>query len=491
MTEKQILAARKKLWIAGELEWKLKEAQKELYNFIKNTKSKTIVLNCSRRYGKTTTFLILAFEMCIKKPRALVKFSQPKQNMIRKNVLPDFYRLIEDCPADIKPKFNGKDNIIEFPNGSQIHLAGTDGGNAENLRGGSCDMALIDEAGFCDNLGYIIQSIIAPTTILTKGKIVLASTTPPNADHEFIERMKIAGTKEALLVRTIKDALEFGKQDEEPIMTPEIYREEILEQYNYDENHPAFQNEYMCKITSESNSTVVPEFTDDYEQDCVVPWHRPDFCDKYVAMDIGFVDYTFVLFAFYDFQNGVVVIEDELIMNGPTMTTDALADSIKEREKNLWYNKRTGQEEKPTLRVSDNNLIVINDLNRLHQLYFMPTQKDNRDMQINQLRMLIQSNRVIIHPRCKTLVQHLKHASWDKTRKDFKRSEAHGHYDGVMALCYLIRNIDMNRNPYPNGYKYYGISPDDLFINEIPESEGKKTFKEWGKSFVPKNKKKY
>jgi hypothetical protein len=49
----------------------------------------------------------------------------------------------------------------------------------------------------------------------------------------------------------------------------------------------------------------------------------------------------------------------------------------------------------------------------------------------------------------------------------------------------------MNRNPYPNGYKYYGISPDDLFINEIPESEGKKTFKEWGKSFVPKNKKKY
>jgi len=430
-------------------------------------------------------------ELCIKKPRALVKFSQPTQKMIRTNVLVDFYRLIEDCPKDIKPKFNGKDNVIEFPNGSQIQLAGTDGGNAESLRGGSCDLALIDEAGFCDNLTYIIQSIIGPTTDTTGGKMILASTTPPNAEHEFIERMKVAAIKDALIVRTVKDALEFSKQDEEPIIDQHRYNKILNDRYNGNEQDSAFQTEYMCKIQNNNNSTVVPEFTDDYEQDCVVPWHRPDFCDKYVAMDIGFVDYTFVLFAFYDFQNGVVVIEDELIMNGPTMTTDALADSIKEREKNLWYNKRTGQEEKPTLRVSDNNLIVINDLNRLHQLYFMPTQKDNRDMQINQLRMLIQSNRVIIHPRCKTLVQHLKHASWDKTRKDFKRSEAHGHYDGVMALCYLIRNIDMNRNPYPNGYKYYGISPDDLFINEIPESEGKKTFKEWGKSFVPKNKKKY
>lgn len=490
MIDKAALAARKQLWKLGELEWKLKAAQKELYHFIKNNPNDTIVINTSRRYGKTTTFLILAMEQCIKHPRSLVKFSQPTQKMIRTNVLDDFNRLIEDCPKEMKPKFNGKDSIIEFPNGSKIQLAGTDGGNAESLRGGSCHLALVDEAGFCDNLNYIIQSIIGPTTDTTNGKIILASTTPPDSNHEFIERMRVAGAKEALIVRTVRDALEFGKQDDDPIMTPAKYTKILNDRYNGNENDIAFQTEYLCKITKNAESSVIPEFDEETEQDVVVEWFRPDFCDKYVSMDVGFVDFTFCLFSFYDFEHGKIVIEDELVLNGKELTTDKLAQELDSKEKKLWYNRRTATYEKPSLRVADNNnLILLNDLARLHELYFTPTAKDNREAQINVVRMMIQSRQIVINPRCKNLIAHIKNATWDKQHKDFKRSEVFGHYDGVMALVYLVRNIDKNKNPYPKGYRFSGLSSDDWFIYEPKNDGASKGLKDWAeKSFTIKKK---
>lgn len=478
MTDKQILAARKQLWREGSLDWKLDITQQKIYQFFTNNPKKVVVLNASRRLGKSFSLVVLAIEACLKKPKSVVKFLQPKQNMIRINITPIFNEILEDCPKELRPHFNGKDNIYEFPNGSQIQLAGTDSGNMEKLRGGQANLCIVDEAGFCSELSYTVNSILIPTTTLTQGKIILSSTTPPNAEHEFIEYMRIAGAQDSLIVKTIYDALEDHKQEENPRITEHLINE-IVQNTPGGAKSDSFQTEYLCKILQKSESAVVPEFDEEVEQDTVVNWLRPDFCDKYVSMDVGFIDFTFVLFAYYHFEDAVIVIEDELVVNGPSMTTDSLAEDIKDKERSLWYNKKTGQYETPTLRVSDNNLIVINDLMRLHDLTFLPTQKDNRDMQINQLRMLVQSRQIIINPRCKNLVAHLKHANWDKTRKDFRRSEAYGHYDGIMALAYLIRNIDMNKNPYPRGYKYAGLSRDDYFIKEEDDNGISKGLSKW------------
>jgi hypothetical protein len=488
-SDKQIKAARKKLWLAGDLSWKLDPAQQKIHDFIKSDNQQDIVvINASRRLGKSFSLIALGIEMCIQKPKCIVKLIQPEQKMIEVNITPVIDKILEDCPEDLKPKYNKLKGAYVFPNGSQIQLAGTDNKNADKLRGGDADLCVVDEAGYCSDLNYLISSVLIPTTTITKGKIILSSTTPLDPEHEFIEHMKLAGSKEALLVMSYPEAIELCK-DEEHSRTSQEALTRIINSIPGGEKSDAFQAEYLCKIVTKSNSTVIPEFDQEVEEDSVREWRRPDFCDKYVSMDIGFIDYTFVLFAFYDFQEGMVVIEDELMLNGPTMTTDALAEQIKEKERQLWYNKKTGFHEAPTLRVADNNLIVLNDLNRLHSLSFFPTQKDNRDMQINQLRMLIQSRQLVINPRCKNLVAHLKNATWDKTRKDFRRSEAYGHYDGVMALVYLLRNINMNRNPFPNGYKYYGISPDDLFVNNLDE-DGKKSLETWGKTaFMPKKSK--
>jgi len=75
--------------------------------------------------------------------------------------------------------------------------------------------------------------------------------------------------------------------------------------------------------------------------------------------------------------------------------------------------------------------------------------------------MRVMNHQIIINPRCKTLIYHLKYATWarksDKATsaggyKAFARSADGGHFDSLDSLIYLIRNIIYGKNPYPKGY---------------------------------------
>lgn len=171
---------------------------------------------------------------------------------------------------------------------------------------------------------------------------------------------------------------------------------------------PAFQTEYECKIIFNSNEAVIPEFTEVVQKETITTWTRPPFFNTYTAMDIGFEDLTVVLFGYWDFDNAVLVIEKEFVINGPSMTSRNLAENITKIEADLWTNRLTGDFVPPKLRVSDNNLILLNDLQREFGLTFLATEKHNKDAYINQLRNMIQNYQIIIHPDCKTLISHLK-----------------------------------------------------------------------------------
>lgn len=472
--DREIKEARYLLWSQGILEWKLDITQKKIYDSLNGLEDKTLVLNCSRRLGKSFLLTIMAIEQCLKQPDSIVKFIQPKTNMIRKNIRPIMKKILKDCPPELMPVFSTKDNLYTFPNGSEIQLAGTDNGHAENIRGGDAHLCLVDEAGFCDDLNNIIEYILIPTTTLTEGKIILSSTTPPQADHEFLAIMEIAEAKGSLVRKTLYDAVADGK-DLPPGKKARItdrFVQNVLSAYPLGEKAQAFRTEYLCERIFDSTSAVIPEFKE-AEEFIVKPWPRPGYCDKYVGMDIGFDDLTFLVFGFWDFDHGVLVIEDEYSINGPKLTTPFLAENIDLKEQELWTNSITGEQENPYKRVSDNNKILLNDLMQHHGINFFATDKANKHASLNELRMMIQNHEIYIHPRCKQLISHLKHATWDKARKDYKRvinpPEIGGqhHYDGVDALVYLVRNLDKNRNPYPKGHRFrafaekgeYFISP--------------------------------
>ncbi len=460
LTNQQIAISKRQaiamLWNQGVLTWKLDACQKDLYDSYVNAKAKTIVWSCSRRLGKSYALCVIAIEKCLLKPNAVVKFIAPSQKHVKMIIKPLLKEILKDCPKELRPHFQTQNNVYAFPNGAEIQLAGTDSGHAESLRGGSADICVVDEAGFCDDLKYIVQSILIPTTTTTRGKIILSSTPPKSSDHEFVNYMKIAEFKGNFVKKTIYDGI--GSRISLDIIN------EIIEELG-GEDSPDFRREYMCELIVDEEHAVIPEATESLLAEVTKEWVAPPFKDYYVAGDIGFRDLTVFLFGYYDFRNAKLVIEDELVMNGKKMTTSYMAEKIKEKEKANFTSPLTQELTPPYLRVCDNNLIVINDLYRLHNITFQPTNKDDKAAAINNARILLKEGRIIINPRCKTLLYHLKHATWSKSRKTYDRSPDAGHYDAVDALVYMVRNVQYTKNPYPTNY---GVgSSANWWINEI------------------------
>lgn len=447
------LAAKHKLWRMGELSWKLKGKQEDIYRNIMDAKHDVSCILVSRRFGKSFTNCLAAIETCIKTPNAIVKYACPKQRMVQTIIKPIMRTIFEDAPEEynLQEMWKGNDKVYVFPNGSEIQIAGTDNGNAENLRGGYAQLLICDEAGFMDDLSYIVDSILLPTTDTTDGKLILTST--PNykdPQHEFhTEYVFPLEAEERLVKYTLFESPMVG----------DAKREKIISRYPGGVNNPKFRCEYMCEIPRLTENTVIPEYESMKDEIVVDSLEMPDHFDAYVSGDVGFRDLTVILFSYYDFMKAKLVITDELVMNGPEMTTEALAKSIKEKEELRFHREDTNMPQTPYLRIMDNDLKLINDLVRLHDLHFIATKKDNKEAQINQVRLWVHQGKIEIHERCKHLRYHIENAQWDKNRKGFLQLKSTpngdirgGHCDGLDALIYLVRNVNEGRNPFPEDY---------------------------------------
>ena len=450
---------RETLWRRGNLSWLLDLNQKELYELYYNTTHRVQTWLLARRSGKSYALCVLAIETCLKKPGAIVKFLAPTRVQVNLIIRPLMRKILETCPEDLKPDYKTKDNIFYFPNGSEIQLSGTDGGSAERLRGGDSDLAIVDEAGSCTDLSYCIRDILLPTTLITKGKILLASTPPEDIEHDFIRFIEEAEARGSLVVKTIEDNPRIDKREKEDL---------ILELGG--PNSEATQRELYCKIIKSTTRTVVPEFTDDKEKEIVQAWPKPPFFSSYVSMDLGYKDWTVVLFAYYDFKEDKVVVEDELVTYGQDMHLHTLGWDIKKTEERIFTDPITNEFMRPKKRVADHNLVAINEILKAtnYQVRFEPAKKDDKHAAINFLRLMVQNNKLIVNPRCKTLVRHLKNAKWaSATNKDtFARCPEGSHYDGVDALAYLLRAVDFKLNPFPKGFGLTTRS-EDLYNRNI------------------------
>lgn len=443
-----------KLWGLGELSWKLSNVQKEIKESVDNDNTKTSVVVLSRRTGKSFWLCVEALSQCLRQPNSIVKFLFPKQKDAKINIQPLMREILEDCPELLKPRFNTQDKIYYFDhNGSQIQLAGSDNGNIESIRGGKAHLVLVDEAGFVSDLKYAIRSVLSPTIRTTGGRIIMASTPSKSPDHEFITDFMIPYLADnRLKIYTIYDNPNFDDQ----------IIKEIIEDYPLGVKDPDFRREYLCEIAIDADKAICPEFSDKKkemiftEEECPdIPPHR----DFYVSMDVGFVDLTVALFGYYDFKDATLVIMDELVTNGAEMTTESLVKDIRHKERIRFFDHTANMECAPYLRVMDNDLKLINDLGRLHEMTFIPTAKDNKEAAVNNMRIWVSQGRVRIHERCKHLIYHLEFGQWDKSRRKFKhlndspdKSIRGGHVDSVDAIVYLIRNIHEHRNPFPEDY---------------------------------------
>lgn len=442
-------------WERGLLSYKLYDYQRPLYrnlsDAIANPQCLKYVLNVSRRWGKSTILCLIAIEYALRHPDSQIRFAAPTAKALRKITNPIFKMLCEDAPLHLKPKYKMQDNVWKFSNGSEIHMAGTDNGNYESLRGTTSHLNLIDEAGFASELDYVLRSVLLPQTLTTGGTTLLASTPPKTPAHDFFDiamQCKAEGWYQQYTI--------FNNAT----LTPETIELYAKEAGGYDST--TWKREYCAEFIVDQDLQIIPEWKDafieapDYDDDCNKLYHR------YVAMDLGVVDFTAVLFGYYDFRKATLFIEDELTINGPSMTTEILQEEIKIKER-----ERFG-DIKPYRRISDNNnLMLLADLGSLHGLHFAATNKERLEAMINDVRLLVGRGQLRIHPRCTMLIGCLNYGIWTEKRDKFARSSVYKHFDHLAALVYLIRNLDKNSNPIPETHGY------DQNTYWIPETKRK------------------
>lgn len=439
---REVLARRVRevLWRRGNLTHILHAGQIRVNNAFENATGQLRVLNIARQFGKSYWLVCKALEVARKKPKARIRFGAAFLTDVREFILPAFERILQDCPEDIKPKWRSFDSKWIFPNGAQIKIVGLDR-NPNGMRGNSLDLIIIDEAGFVMNLLYLYRSVIIPaTTHRPECLVILGSTPPATPAHPFVDFCQKAEMSGAYVKLTIFDNPMLGQEDFDRLA-------EEVGGYG----STTWRREYLCEFVTDSDSAIVPEWDDkwigeDVTDDLTPYWHR------YEGMDLGVKDQTACLFGYYNFRQAYLYIEDELIISGPTMTTDTLVMQIKAKEKELWKGKEVHR------RIADNNnILLLQDMALMHDLSFAATSKETLHTMVNEVRMWVASGRVRVNPRCKQTIGCLRYGIWDNKRVQFSRNATYGHFDALAALVYLIRNIDGHTNPVP---AYYGLTQD-------------------------------
>jgi hypothetical protein len=288
--------------------------------------------------------------------------------------------------------------------------------------------------------------------------MLLASTPPKSPSHPFVKFVLEAQNGDYYAHRTI-------------YQNPMVNEKKIVQFMKEagGEKSTTWRREYLAEIVTDEDAAIIPEFNAEKEAEIVVENVRPDFFDYYAAMDLGVIDLTFLIYGYWDFKRAVLVVEHEKVMNKKFTTTD-LSDCAKKIELDYYGGK------KPYLRVADADLLILNDLDKLHNILFVKTKKDDKEAAINELRIMISQNKIEINPRCKNLISHLKYGIWKTGNKTFDRSGDYGHFDGIDALIYLLRNVNRYQNPYPKEIDLYQI------YNKI-NTNSSKSDSVWGKIF--------
>lgn len=469
--------------------WYLRPSQLDIYELLQ--KHKDPFVEASRRFGKTTSTAVFVHELLIQNPGWICRWCAPDQKQARTIVKPIFAQIQKDTPEEHRARWKTTDSHYEYPNGSKLYLVGVNHDKGESARGPAANIIVLDEYGFWVEAEYIAKSILYPQLQNQEGQwFIKTSTPPPNLDHPYYREKEVAMRKGRFIQKLIWDNEALTKEE----------LDKIIEEAGGVESD-TFKREYLCEKIADPKKIVVPEFSDD----CIVDddYPRPEYCDTYVAIDSGLDDNTAKLYAYYDFKNNEVVVEDESFLNGETTKTIILISKLKEHK--LWnfdpsvnydelfekihddkltktereaLEKRIGSlfdnmEKKPFKRVYDSDKQLAFDVIGDHEYPIQRPRKADKTASVHELRTEIQRSRFKIKKRCVNLIYQMKVGMWqNEKRLDFERSDTVGHLDGIAAAMYLQRSIERDRNPWPANH---GLHRETHFTTPASSPLGKTT----------------
>lgn len=436
------------LWGIGELDYKLDALQNEIRSKALSVKADCHAFICSRQIGKSWTVDVLALEFAIKAAIAhkgiLVRILAPTLKQVYDIVRDNLAKICVDAPvglivpakSDLRWTIAGK---------SQLRIGALERAHVDSNRGGNADIVIYEEGGFVssDEYQHAVESVIGPQLLRSGGPEYHISSISEDENHYLHNTiMPRCGSLGTLSSYTIYDS---------PSLTAEQVQKAIDRCGGIESE--AFQREYMNKIIRSRSLMVMPEFDDKIH---VGEFDIPRHYYSCVSTDTGgSQDKSAGCIAIADFKHDRILIVEDFLLDPNTPSSEIVASArALESHSQTEYPDRLG-----TFADAPPQLL-LDWLNQFGYLAQLPL-KDDLQAALNALRLAFQQGKILIHPRCKSLIGCLKSARWNALRKDFVRTEAFGHADPLMALVYANRSINRTANPYPS----YIPRHDDQFRN--------------------------
>ena len=294
-------------------------------------------------------------------------------------------------------------------------------------------------------LEYVITQVLAAQFVgRDRPLLVLASTPPQSMEHPFVTKyIEEARRRGTLSVIPASENEDWTREDED-MVTQEVGGKDSL----------AYRREIQCELIADTSRTVIPE------------WHlarewalingeieRPKYYIPYVSLDTGWEDHIGCIFALLDFERQKLCYIGEIFVQ--YKTTGEMAGMVLEKFEELFTPGNRGRAHW----VADCNLQQLETLKREHNCPFSPAQKHDRNTSLAQYRTALMEGKIEIEgASCPHTVRQHSEGIWNKTRKNFERSETMGHLDLLSSCIYLSREVKWREMPnYDRARKRDGV----------------------------------
>jgi hypothetical protein len=448
----KIKAAVRYGWKIGRLDYRLRCSQKAIKEAWEASKSfsRKFYINSTRRLGKSSFLLHLMVEECIKKPKVRWAFFAPVKDGLLDYIEPIIEKTLQDCPDDLRPKFDKNRFMFNFANGSSILFRGSNNQQHRVRRGLDLDGAGVDEGRDVDDLKDLIDSVIFPALFSSNGYLILSSTPADSFSHDLYSYYSLAKVEGWLFECDIHKAQELDPED--------FPADRIAEWKKETAREDVWLREYECKWIIDSTRIAVQEWKAEF----VKPYKKDlfyQFYHHYIGIDWGSKDFTAIIFATWDFKRAKLVVEGELTFSGTAVRSDKIAEAINILKLKLW-----GEDADIYRMISDSaDPILINELNGHPGMNCTPVYKEKSlEAMLNQFRILVGTEKIEVAPTCAMTLSNLESAVWDKTRTALDKDPYNHHFDHLMALVYLTRGLVPNENPIPKDFGIDGTRIIDL-----------------------------
>ncbi len=467
-------ANRRQLWLKGSLRHLTRRhGQRRLYDaahaHMKANPAQMIPLPwlCHRRLGKSFLLLLLCIERALSQPGADVKYACATRRQVRDIVHPMLGIILSTMPQRIQHKPIDHYLYFRLPEWpkhteSRILFAGIDYKQGDLLRGQACDLVCLDEVREIQVLEYVISQVLVPQFIGRPNPLLIMATTPPQSmEHVFVTKYLEEGLRRKTAMVIPGSANEDFTREDRDMVVQEIGGIDSL----------GYRREVECELIADTSRTVIPEWHLAREW-TVKNGHieRPKYYIPYVSLDTGWEDHIGCIFAFLDFERQKLCYVGEIFVQ--YKTTGEMADMVTEKFEELF----TAGNRPRAHWVADCNLQQLETLRREHNCPFSPAQKHDRNASLAQYRTALNDGKIEIEgASCPHTIRQHSEGIWNKTRRNFERSETMGHLDLLSACVYLQREVKWREMPnYDRARKADGVWVSPGLSPKIPTSSTEK-----------------